>query len=197
MLNIIWAVMIISGVAYGVATGNVEAVSNSFVEGGQDAIDICITMFGVVSLWTGLMNIADKSGVVAALEKKTAPIWTYLFPDVPKEHPAFKYIAVNMIANFCGLGWAATPAGLEAVKHLSALEDERCGYHSKSASDAMCAFLVINISSIQLIPITVVAYRAKYGSVNPAAVILPGIIATFISTLAAVIFIKIKYRKAG
>lgn len=195
MLNFLWAGMILLGVAYGAATGRIEDVSNGFIEGGGEAVSLCITMLGIVSLWTGVMEIARKSGLIAGLKKKTAPLIKWLFPDVPPEHPASEYIAINLIANFCGLGWAATPAGLKAMEALAALQDERAGHHVTKASDAMCAFLVINISSIQLIPVNIIAYRAEYGSVNPAAIIIPGIIATTISTLAGVIFCKIKYKK--
>lgn len=195
MLNFLWAGMILLGVAYGAAAGRIEDVSNGFIEGGGEAVSLCITMLGIVSLWTGVMEIARKSGLIAGLKKKIAPLIKWLFPDVPPEHPASEYIAINLIANFCGLGWAATPAGLKAMEALAALQDERAGHHVANASDAMCAFLVINISSIQLIPVNIIAYRAEYGSVNPAAIIIPGIIATTISTLAGVIFCKIKYKK--
>lgn len=195
MLNFLWAGMILLGVAYGAAAGRIEDVSNGFIEGGGEAVSLCITMLGIVSLWTGVMEIARKSGLIAGLKKKIAPLIKWLFPDVPPEHPASEYIAINLIANFCGLGWAATPAGLKAMEALAALQDERAGHHVTNASDAMCAFLVINISSIQLIPVNIIAYRAEYGSVNPAAIIIPGIIATTISTLAGVIFCKIKYKK--
>lgn len=195
MLNFLWAGMILLGVAYGAAAGRIEDVSNGFIEGGGEAVSLCITMLGIVSLWTGVMEIARKSGLIAVLKKKIAPLIKWLFPDVPPDHPASEYIAINLIANFCGLGWAATPAGLKAMEALAALQDERAGHHVTNASDAMCAFLVINISSIQLIPVNIIAYRAEYGSVNPAAIIIPGIIATTISTLAGVIFCKIKYRK--
>ena len=195
MLNFLWAGMILLGVAYGSAAGRIEDVSNGFIEGGGEAVSLCITMLGIVSLWTGVMEIARKSGLIAGLKKKIAPLIKWLFPDVPPEHPASEYIAINLIANFCGLGWAATPAGLKAMEALAALQDERAGHHVTNASDAMCAFLVINISSIQLIPVNIIAYRAEYGSVNPAAIIIPGIIATTISTLAGVIFCKIRYRK--
>ena len=195
MLNFLWAGMILLGVAYGAAAGRIEDVSNGFIEGGGEAVSLCITMLGIVSLWTGVMEIARKSGLIAGLKKKIAPLIKWLFPDVPPEHPASEYIAINLIANFCGLGWAATPAGLKAMEALAALQDERAGHHVTNASDAMCAFLVINISSIQLIPVNIIAYRAEYGSVNPAAIIIPGIIATTISTLAGMIFCKLRYRK--
>ena len=195
MLNYLWAFMIIAGVVYGTVTGRIEEVSNGFIEGGGEAVSLCITMLGIVSLWTGLMNIAQKSGLIAAFQRKISPIIRWLFPDVPAEHPAAQYIAINLIANFCGLGWAATPAGLKAMEALAALQDERAGHHVSKASNEMCTFLVINISSIQLIPVNIIAYRAEYGSANPAAIILPGIIATTISTMAAIIFCKIMQNK--
>lgn len=195
MLNYLWAFMIAGGVVYGVCTGRVEAVSDAFITGGGEAVSLCITMLGIISLWTGVMNIAVKSGLTDVFQKKITPVISWLFPDVPEKHPARKYIALNFVANICGLGWAATPAGLKAMEELSALQNEEKGYHADSLSDAMCMFLVINISSIQLIPITIIAYRAQYGSVRPASVILPGLIATVISTAAGIIFSKILYRK--
>ncbi len=194
MLNYLWAFMILAGVVYGTVTGNIEAVSDGLIEGGGEAVSLCITMLGIVSLWTGLMNIAQKSGLIASLKKKLSPFIKYLFPEVPLSHPAAEYIAMNLIANICGLGWAATPAGLKAMEALAALQDEKAGRHLKTASDAMCAFLVINISSIQLIPVNIIAYRAEYGSVNPTAVIIPGIIATTASTAVGIIFCRIMRR---
>ena len=187
--------MFVLGVAFGAAAGRLEDVSIGFIEGGGEAVSLCITILGIVSLWTGVMEIARKSGLIAGFKKKIAPLIKWLFPEVPSDHHASEYIAINLIANFCGLGWAATPAGLKAMEALAALQDERAGHHVTKASDAMCAFLIINISSIQLIPVYIIAYRAEYGSVNPAAIIIPGIIATTISTLAGVIFCKIRYRQ--
>lgn len=191
MLNYLWAFMILAGIVYGTATGNIEAVGNSIIEGGGEAVSLCITMLGVISLWTGVMKIAGKSGIIDKMQKGISPLINFLFPNIPKNHPARGHITVNFIANFLGLGWAATPAGLNAMKELANLEKERHGEESKFASDEMCTFLIINISSIQLIPVNIIAYRAQYGSVNPAAIVLPGLIATTISTLAAVIFCKI------
>lgn len=191
MLNYLWAFMILAGVIYGTVTGNVESLSNGIIEGGGEAVSLCITMLGIVSIWTGLMNIARKSGLIESFQKKISPLIKWLFPGVPAGHPAAEYISMNLIANICGLGWAATPAGLKAMEQLAILQDEKEGHHINVASDAMCAFLVINISSIQLIPVNIIAYRAQYGSVSPAAIIVPGIIATTISTVAGIIFCKI------
>lgn len=195
MLNYLWAFMILAGVVYGTVTGRIEAVSSGLIEGGGEAVSLCITMLGIVSLWTGLMNIAQKSGLISALKKKISPLIKFLFPGVPPSHPASEYIAMNLIANLCGLGWAATPAGLKAMEALAELQDKAAGHHVKTASDEMCAFLVVNISSIQLIPVNIIAYRAEYGSVNPTAIIIPGIIATTVSTVVGVVFCKIMGRK--
>ena len=214
MLNYIWAVLIIIGVIYGALTGHMADVTNGALDSANDAVELCITMLGVMSLWTGLMEIATRSGIIEALTRRLLPVmhWLFpnvpdnhpaarltplmdfLFPSVPRLHPARKYIATNFVANFLGLGWAATPAGLMAMKSLSELNTE----HPDSASDAMCAFLVINISSIQLIPVNIIAYRSQYGSANPAAIIGPAIIATSISTAAGIIFCKLACaRKKG
>lgn len=188
--------MVLAGTLYGMITGNVDKITDALLTGGGSAIDMAMTLFGVVALWTGLMNIAMKSGLINSIQEKISPVVTFLFPSVPKEHRARKYITVNLVSNFLGLGVAATPAGLKAMEALSDLQDDNnAGEHMTSMSTAMCAFLVINISSIQLIPITVIAYRAQYGSLNPAGIIIPGIIATSVSTLAAVIFVKIMEKR--
>ena len=122
--------------------------------------------------------------------KLISPVMRWMFPDVSMEHKAMEYMTTNVIANIFGLGWAATPAGIKAMEELAKLNDMR-----KEADDAMCAFLVINISSLQLIPVNIIAYRSQYGSVNPTAVALPGLIATIISTVAGIIYCKLKYTK--
>lgn len=194
MLNYLWAGMIIIGVIYAVVTGNMEAVTNGALDASKEAITLCITMCGVMSLWTGLMEIATKSGLIQKMTKGISPFVSFLFPDIPKNHKAREYISVNMISNMLGLGWAATPAGLKAMEELKNLEEEK---HSRkkgtltTATNEMCTFLVINISSLQLIPVNIIAYRSQYGSVSPTSVIGPGLIATFFSTLIAVIFCKL------
>ena len=194
MLNYLWITMNIAGVVYGAFTGNIARVSDAFLEGGKEAVSLAITMLGVISLWTGIMNIAIKSGLITSMRKRMSPLIKFLFPDIPVEHRAAEYIAINMISNIFGLGWAATPAGLKAMEEMSHLESEKRGTQCKVASNSMCSFLIINISSLQLIPINIIAYRAEYGSANPAQIIVPALIATFFSTLVAVIFCKIMCR---
>jgi spore maturation protein A len=208
MLNYIWAFMILIGVVYGAFAGNMAEVTNAAIDSASEAVSLCITMIGVMALWVGLMEIAEQSGLIAKLTRKIQPFISFLFPKIPKDHPAREYIAANFIANILGLGWAATPAGLKAMEALANLEEERrrdsglpqlhrerqrgAVFPPGTASNEMCTFLILNISSLQLIPVNMIAYRSQYGSVNPAAIVGPGIAATFCSTLAAVIYCKCK-----
>ena len=201
MLNYIWAGMILLGIIYGTLTGNMEALTNAAMDSAGEAVSLCITTFGIMALWMGLMEIAQKSGLIAKLTKGIQPFLSFLFPDIPKGHEAREYISTNMIANILGLGWACTPAGLKAMEALSKLEEERGNVQYiekgkvREASNEMCAFLVLNISSLQLIPVNMIAYRSQYGSANPAAVIAPAIVATFCSTLAAILYCKVMCRR--
>ena len=198
MLNYLWAGMILTGIIYAVVTGRIPEVTNAAIDSSREAVTLCITMMGVISLWSGLMEIASKAGVIESVSGKLRPVLKFLYPDLPAGHPAQKSIATNMIANFLGLGWAATPAGLKAMEELRELEDDRrtgrtAGPVRKKgiAGNEMCTFLIINISSLQLIPVNIIAFRSQYGSVNPAAIVGAGIVATAISTGTAVIFCKI------
>ena len=175
--------------------GTTGQITEGFISSSTEAVNLCIFMLGVIGVWNGMMEIAVKSGLMKKLAKAMYPFIHWLFPDIPSQHKANEYIAANMAANILGLGWAATPAGLKAMKELKKLEAyeecKRSGKREQSrASDMMCAFLVLNISSLQLVPINMIAYRSQYGSVNPSAVVFPAILATMISTLAGIVFIK-------
>lgn len=189
MLNYIWSFMIIFAILVSGFSGGMKAITTSALGGAQEAVTICFQTCGIVSMWMGVMRIAEKSGLIDALTTKMNPILDFLFPSVPKGHAARKYIATNLIANFLGLGWAATPPGLQAMVELQKLNKEK-----STATHAMCMFLIINISSVQLIPINTISYRTAYGSQNPTEIILPCIIATAISTLVAVLFGKFMQR---
>ncbi len=240
MLNYIWAFMIIIGVIYGAVTGNIKEVSNAALDSAGEAVSLCITMIGVMALWVGLMEIAQKSGLIEKLAKGIRPFIVFMFPGIPRGHAAEEYISTNIIANVLGLGWACTPAGLKAMEELAKLEEERGmpGYapagnsgwkqpegadqnrvfqkagsgmagrnaeigfvggkaskRERVASNEMCTFLILNISSLQLIPVNMIAYRQQYGSVNPAGIIAPAIVATFVSTAVAVVYCKVKDRR--
>ena len=185
-MNYLWGGMIIIAVIYGALTGNLDAVTDQALSSAKEAVSLCITMAGAMAFWVGIMRIAEKAGMVNRAASALAPLLGFLFPTVPKDSFARRYIATNMVANFLGLGWAATPAGLSAMKELKRLEETE-----GRATSAMCDFLIINISSLQLIPVNIIAYRSQYGSVSPAAIVGPAILATTVSTLAAVVFIKI------
>lgn len=198
-MNYLWAFMILIGVVFSAFQGTLPELTNAALESAKDAVTLCIAMTGVMSFWVGLMRIAEKSGIIAGLSRRMRPFLRFLFPGIPAEHEANKYIATNMIANMFGLGWAATPAGLKAMEALQELNEEECRKKGVGrnrapdiATDEMCVFLIINISSLQLIPMNIIAYRGEYGSVNPAAIVGPALIATFCSTLAALIFCKLK-----
>lgn len=196
MLNKLWGFMILIGIGFGVITGQVEALSNAAVDSAGEAVSLAITMLGIMAMWTGLIEVARRSGLLNTMTIKLMPVLKFLFPRIPKEHKVNEYIAANIMANILGLGWAATPMGLKAMKEFAAIERERTGDSGVTkASDEMCTFLVINISSLQLIPVSVIAYRSQYGAVNPAAVVLPGLIATIVSTIVAVIFCRIMCKK--
>ena len=190
MLNAIWAGMIVLGILYGAFTGNLEAVSNAALESAGEAVDLCITMCGIMGLWTGLMKIAQQAGLIAALTRGISPFVSFLFPRIPKNHPARESISTNIVANVLGLGWAATPAGLKAMEDLAQLEEKRrqTGYLKNvpkdTASNEMCTFLILNIS------VNMIAYRSQYGSASPAAVVGPAVLATLVSTFAAVVFCR-------
>ena len=205
-MNYLWAFMILSGVLFSAFHGTIPAVTGAVLDSAKEAVTLCITMTGVMSFWMGLMRIAERGGVIAGLSRKLKPVLRFLFPQIPPGH-----VANEQIANIFGLGWAATPAGLKAMESLEELEESRRkemgtengaakrkkGHQTKpapvprgTANAEMCTFLIMNISSLQLIPVNIIAFRSQYGSVNPAEIIGPAILATVISTITAVIFCK-------
>ena len=210
MLNYIWAGMILLGVIYGVCTGQMSALTGGALDCAREAVSLCITMAGVMALWMGLMEIAQESGMIAKMTKGIRPFLKFMFPRLPEDHPAGEYITTNLIANVLGLGWACTPAGLKAMEQLAELEkqragqgtekgrrgseDRRYGAEATAASNEMCTFLILNISSLQLIPVNMIAYRSQYGSANPAVIIAPALVATLFSTIIAIIYCKWKDR---
>lgn len=183
MLNYLWGFMIVIGIVVGVINGRIDEVSTAALNSSKEAVMLCITMLGFMSLWTGIMQIAKTSGITEAFTKVLRPVIRLLFPDIPVGHVANEYIASNMIANILGLGWAATPMGLKAMKELKTLNKD-----SEYASADMCTFLIINISSLQLIPVNIIAYRSQYGSISPTEILGAALIATTISTIAGILF---------
>ena len=186
MLNILWGGMILLAIVVGVFTGNMAEITNAAIESSREAITLCVTMLGILAMWTGLMTIAEKAGLVGALAKRARPILRFLFPDLGKNHPAHEPIATNFIANILGLGWAATPSGLRAMQLLQE-ENTR----KDTATRSMRMFMVINMSSLQLVTISVIAYRMQYGSANPSEIIGPGLLVTTLTSILAIIYCKV------
>ncbi len=211
MLNILWGAMMLIGFTYGAMPGRMGEITDAALSSAKEAVVLCITMAGIVAMWMGVMEIARSSGMIEKMTEKMQPLLRFLFPNLPRDHPAMEYISANIIANFLGLGWGATPFGLKAMEKLAELEEERrqengqeAGINSRgklrilprgTASNEMCTFLILNISSLQLIPVNIIAYRSQYGSTNPAGIVGPGIVATLLSTVVAIVFCKFKDRK--
>ena len=186
MLNFLWAGMILAGLLAAIFTGNIKLITNGAVDSAVEAVSICIKMAGTVALWNGLMRIAEKSGLIAGLAKKMRPVLGFLFPRVDGDSAAAEYISANFIANIFGLGWAATPAGLRAMEELQKLNPRK-----SVATREMCTFMIINMSSLQLVTMNIISYRAQYNSANPSEIIGPGLFATLISSAAAVLLCKL------
>ncbi|MCL2188359.1 MAG: nucleoside recognition protein [Defluviitaleaceae bacterium] len=186
MLNYLWGGMILLAIVVATFTGNMAALTNAAIESAREAITLCITMLGVLSMWTGLMTVAQKAGLISALSRRSKPLLRYLFPQLGRNHPAHEPIATNFIANILGLGWAATPSGLKAMELM-----QKDNPQPDTATPSMRMFMVINMSSLQLVTISVVAYRLQYGSANPSEIIGPGLIITIITTIFAVAFCKV------
>ncbi len=191
-MNAIWGTMILIGLTVSLINGNAGEITNSVISAGKDAVGIAVTMCGIVPIWCGMMKIAEKSGLIDGLTRLMYPAVGKLFPELPRKSPALKHITTNIAANIFGLGWAATPSGIAAMQSLSELNG-----HKKTASRAMCMFMVINMSSVQLITINIIAYRAQFGSASPADVIFPGIAATAFSTAVGIVSVKIAERCAA
>jgi spore maturation protein A len=182
MLNYIWFGMMFIGVVIGALTGNIDAVTKAAIDMAKVAVNLAIGLIGIMALWLGVMKIAEESGLIRIIARGLRPITIRLFPDVPEDHPAIGSIVLNMSANILGLGNAATPLGLKAMEELQELNPNK-----ETATNAMCTFLAINTSSVQLIlPATVVALMGAHSS----QIFITTIVATGMSTIAAVIAVK-------
>lgn len=186
MLNIIWPAFILISFIYGILKGNVEAMNQSIFESAANAVQLCITFFGTICLWNGIMKIAQQTTCIQKLTKLLRPVIHFLFPEIKQNEKAKQEISMNMIANILGLGNAATPLGLKAMKTLQKENTQK-----DTISNTMAMFIVINTASLQLIPTTVIAIRSSLNSNNPTQIIFPVWGATMIATIAAVIATKI------
>lgn len=191
MLNKIWPTFIIISYIYAIMIGNTDKINTSIFSSTQEAVTLCITLLGTICLWNGIMKIAEKTSAITKLTKILNPIVKFLFPELKNQERIRKEISMNMIANILGLGNAATPLGIKAMKSMQEINHDK-----KTLSNSMVMLIVLNTASIQLIPTTVIAIRLSLGSKNPTSIILPVWIATICAAVAGVAVTKILIAKS-
>ena len=189
MLNIVWPIFIILSFSFAIFTGNLESLNNSIFDSSNSAVSLSIDLLGSMCLWSGIMQIASKTSLIENLTKLLEPILNLLFPDLKKNKKIKKEISMNVTANILGLGNAATPLGLKAMKSMQ--EENR---NKDTLSDSMLMFIVLHTASIQLIPTTVIAIRNSLGSQNPTSIVFPTWISTIISALVGIFVAKVVIR---
>lgn len=182
MVSYIWFFLIVIGIAFSFFTGRLDVINDSILTNGGEALDLMLSILPIIVLWTGIMKIAEESGLLQKFAKLVEPILSRLFPSVPKDNPALGFIASNIAANMMGLGSAATPFGLKAMEEL-----QKDNPKKDTATEAMITFLVLNTGGVTLIPTTVIALRIMHGSVNPTEIIITSILATAVSSISGLI----------
>ncbi len=195
MVGYIWAFMIGVGIIYSFITGHINVINESILTNANEALDLILNLLPVIVLWTGILKIAEVSGLLDKFAKLLSPLLHKLFPTVPKDNKALGYISSNIAANMLGLGSAATPAGLKAMQELQKINQKK-----DTATEPMITFLILNTAGVTLIPTTILALRVAYKSVNPSEIILPAIIATLCSSIAGLTldyFIRKRKKKNG
>lgn len=185
MLNILWPIFIIISYIYACFSGNLENINNGIFESCKDAVTLCITFFETITLWCGIMQIAKDSSLSEKLSKALSPIIRFLFPEINKKDKVYSEISLNIIANILGLGNAATPLGLKAMKSL---QDQNS--YKDTLSNSMAMLILLNTASLQIIPTTVIAIRSSLNSANPTEIILPVWISTICAAFAGVLAVK-------
>ncbi|MFJ8527155.1 spore maturation protein SpmA [Bacillus sp. NPDC094106] len=190
MVNLVWVAMAIVGIVYAMMNGTMEEVNKAVFEGSKDAVTICIGLVSVLVFWLGLMKIAEEAGLLKKLVSFFMPVVKRLFPEIPKDHPSMGFILSNMMANFFGLGNAATPLGIKAMEQLKELNGGK-----DSASRSMVTFLALNTSAITLIPTTVISIRMTYESANPTEIVGVTFIAQVLSMIGAIWIDRYFYRR--
>jgi spore maturation protein A len=192
VLNIIWLALIVISIVVAAINGRIEVINQAAFEGAKTGVTVCFGLLSVLAFWMGMMRIAEKAGLLQLLARALSPVIGWLFPDIPKGHPALGYILSNMSANLLGLGNAATPMGLKAMEELQKLNPNK-----QVASPSMCTLLAINTASITLIPTTMIAIRMQYGSANPVEIVGTTLLASFAATLVALLLDRwYRYRHA-
>lgn len=189
MMNYIWFGLMAVGLVVAAINGTAEAVSKSTVESATSAVQIAIGLVGIMTLWLGMMRVAEAAGLVTLVGRALSPLMRWLFPDVPTEHPAAGAIVLAVAANMLGLNNAATPLGIKAMEELQTINPDK-----ETATNAMVTLMAVTTSGVQLIPATMIGILLAAGSTNPTAIIAPTIIATFIGTVAAVLAARLLQR---
>jgi spore maturation protein A len=182
VVNYVWLGMIVFGIIVAAVNGNIEVITKAALDGANNAVKISISLIAIITFWLGIMKLAEEAGLIRALAWLVRPLLRFLFPSVPKDHPAMGAIVMNLSANILGLGNASTPMGLIAMRELQRLNQDR-----DTASEAMCTFLALNTSCVTLIPTTIIGIRLLYGSADPTDIVGPTIMATAFSMVAAII----------
>ena len=190
MVNIIWIILIASGIIFGLFTNKLEVINTTIVDSTKISLEMLFKIFPVLALWMGITKIAEASGLLKKLSNKLSPLLTKFFPEIPKGHESLSLIASNMIANIFGLGSAATPFGLKAMSSLQKLNKNK-----KVASRSMITFLVINTSGLTIIPTTIISLRMMYGSSEPTKIVFACIISTFFATLGGILIDRFLARR--
>ena len=183
-MSTIWLLVICTSVLFSVVNGRIDEFTKAMFEAGKASVEVCLYLVGIVSLWLGITKILEDSGLMYKLSNFFTPAISTLFKNIPKGHASITSITLNLLANFFGIGNAATPLGIRAMEDLQTLNKDK-----QTITFEMMLFIVINTSSIQLIPFTVIGLLANYGSQNPNWVFLPTFIATIISTTLAIIIL--------
>ncbi len=189
MMNKIWGVFIIAGILFSIVCGNVDSLNNEIINSPSEILNIFLSMFPLMIVWSGLMNIAKEAGLLDKLSNFMAPLFRIIFPDIPKGHPSLGYIASNLTINMLGIHNASTPFGLKAMKSLNDINPDK-----KRATRSMITFLVLNTSGVTIIATDIIAVRSLYGSVNPTMILSTTIMATIITTIFALIIDNILYK---
>lgn len=181
MVGYIWAFLIGIGIFYSLLSGNINVINESILNNAAEALDLILSLLPVIVLWTGILKIAELSGLLDKFSTLLHPLLSKLFPDVPKNNKALGYISSNIAANMLGLGSAATPAGLKAMNELQKINPQK-----DTATTPMITFLILNTAGVTLIPTTILALRVAYNSSAPGEIIVPAIIATACSSIAGI-----------
>ena len=190
MINKIWGFFIIIGIIFTILTGNLDSLNDTILTSSKNGVNMVIELIPILVLWSGIMKIAEASGLLKIIAKFVQPLLSKLFPSLKKDSKALGYITSKIAANALGLGNAATPFGLKAMEEMQKENENK-----DTASDAMITFLVLNTSGVTIIPTTVIALRMMYKSANPEEIILPAILATLCSSIAGLLLDYFRRRK--